>query len=84
MDYFRLFGTKNCVYDDLVKYVTLGGLPGDHVERFLREVDDQTRGEPIDFDCPPDKIKENVCGVGVCTCTWVCVGVEGVVLNFLR
>ncbi len=67
MDYFRLFGTKNCVYDDLVKYVTLGGLPGDHVDRFLREVDEQLRGEPIDFACPPEKIKENV---SECVCVW--------------
>ncbi len=60
MDYFRLFGTKNCVYDDLVRYVTPGGIPGDHVERFLREVDEQVHKDPIDFGCPSDETKENV------------------------
>ncbi len=60
MDYFRLFGTKNCVYDDLERYVTPGALPGDNVERFLQEVDGQVLKDPIDFSCPPDKIKENV------------------------
>ena len=57
------------MYDDLVKYVTLGGLPGDHVDRFLREVDEQLRGEPIDFACPPEMIKENVSELCV-MCVW--------------
>lgn len=60
MDYFRLFGTKNCVYDDLVRYVTPGGLPGDHVDRFLRAANEQVHKDPIDFHCPSNKIKENV------------------------
>ncbi len=62
------------MYDDLVKYVTLGGLPGDHVERFLREVDEQLRGEPIDFACPPEKIKENVSELCVECVGRVCMG----------
>ena len=63
MDYFHLFGTKNCVFEDLKMF--LNEFPADDVKEFLRRINEKVQAEPVDFDCPASKTKENVC---VCVC----------------
>lgn len=60
MDYFRLFGTKNCVFDDIMRYISPDGLAAGDVEKFVKEVDTLVTSQPVDFDCPPEDVKENL------------------------
>ena len=74
MDYFRVFGTKNCIFDDLRVHVSPDGLPGEEVERFVKEVETLVASQPINFECPLEEVRENVShsitGRG---CGWLCV-----------
>ncbi len=61
MDYFRIFGTKACVFDDLNMYAdTFNKIDRSSVLAFNQRVQDLVNSEPIDFDCSDDLVKENV------------------------
>lgn len=60
MDYFHLFGTKSCVFDDLKPYLDSKTMPPDIVQGFLDQVEQEINSNPLDFDCPPEQIRENV------------------------
>ena len=60
MDYFKLFGTKNCVFDDLRTFLDLcGKINNQAVLQFLQLVQEKLNTDVIDFDCPDDLIKQN-------------------------
>ena len=61
MDYFRLFGTKSCVFDDLILFLDVfNRINREAVLIFIHQVQELVDSEPIDFDCPSSVIKENV------------------------
>ncbi len=61
IDYFKIFGTKGCVFDDLRMFLDVcGKVDNQAVLQFLQYVQDEVDSTPIDFDCSDDLIKENV------------------------
>lgn len=59
-DYFKLFGTKSCVFDDLRIFLDLcGKINNQAVLQFLQLVQEQVNSHSIDFDCPDDLVKKN-------------------------
>lgn len=61
MDYFHLFGTKSCVFDDLSLYVGLfNKINREAVLHFVQQVQEMVTSEPVDFDCPDEEMKTNV------------------------
>ena len=60
-DYFTIFGTKNCVFDDLRLFVELfNKIDGDAVSNFIRQVQELVTSDPVEFDCSEEHLKINV------------------------
>ena len=62
MDYFKLFGTKSCVFDDLCLFLDVyEKIDREAVLCFMDRIREMVESEPIDFDCSDDQLKVNVC-----------------------
>lgn len=60
-DYFKLFGTKACVFDDLCLFLDVfKKIDKDSVMRFLQWVQQLVDSEPVQFDCADEDLKTNV------------------------
>lgn len=61
MDYFTIFGTKNCVFDDLRLFVELFyKIDRNAVSNFIRRVQELVTSDPVEFDCSEEHLKINV------------------------
>ena len=62
MDYFKLFGTKSCMFDDLCLFLDVyEKIDREAVLRFVKRVQEAVEAEPVDFDCSDEHLKLNVC-----------------------
>ena len=61
MDYFKIFGTKGCVFDDLSVFLDVFmKIDKESVMRFLKQVQELVESEPVQFDCSDEDLKTNV------------------------
>ena len=61
MDYFTLFGSKTCVFDDLCLFVDVfEKMDRDAVLGILQQLHHVVHSEPVEFDCPDQDLKKNV------------------------
>ena len=61
MDYFKVFGTKSCVFDDLCLFLDVyEKIDKEAVLRFIQQIQALVDSEPIDFDCSDEHLKTNV------------------------
>lgn len=61
MDYFTIFGTKDCVFDDLRLFVELfDKIDRESVSNFIRRVQELVTSDPVEFDCSEEHLKINV------------------------
>ncbi len=62
MDYFKMFGTKSCMFDDLCLFLDVyNKIDKEAVLGFVRLVEEMVAAEPVDFDCSDEHLKINVC-----------------------
>lgn len=62
MDYFTLFGAKTCVFDDLCLFLDVfDKIDREALLRFIQHLQQVVNSEPVDFGCPDEELKKNVC-----------------------
>ena len=57
-DYFVLFGTKGCCFNDLSPFLEL--FPQDQIHLFVSQLERTVGSDPINFDCSHLDLKQNV------------------------
>lgn len=58
LDYFHLFRTKSCCFEDLRPYLNF--FPEPEISQFLSYIEAEVEGVMVDFDCEDNLVKENV------------------------
>jgi hypothetical protein len=61
MDYFTLFGSKACVFDDLCLFVDVfAKMDREALLRAVQQLQEVVNSEPVDFNCLDEDLKKNV------------------------